>query len=372
MTLSAASASTVAVQYATANVTATAGTDYTATAGTLTFNPGVTALSIAIPVIGDTASEATETFVVNLSSPTNGVLGDAQGVGTIVNDDSGATTAVTFQIGAGADDVNEDGGAFAADGTEVWVGSAATPATAVTGLRFTNVTIPQGAAITSARLELQSVSPQWLTTVFELGMEAAANSAVFSPASRPSQRPLLAPRVAHASDTQWLADTWYQLDELAPLLQAVVNQPAWAPGNALAVVVRGGGQAWARKFAHAYESDPTRAPRLVVTYAGQGPPPTPSLSINDVTLGGGAVRIPAGHLHRVVVLGQCTDRHRELRHRQRHGHRRQRLHRDVRHPDLHAGSDHAHGVGHGAGGHGDRAHRDVHRRPHRAGQRHHR
>jgi hypothetical protein len=286
VTLSSASASTVTVQYGTANGTAAAGSDYTATAGTLTFTPGITALSIDIPVVGDTTSEATETFVVNLSSPTNAVLGDAQGVGTIVNDDSSGPTAVTFQIGAGADDVNEDNGAFAADGSDVWVGSTAVAATAFTGLRFTNITIPQGATITSARLELQSVSPQWLTTAFEFGMEAAANSAAFSTASRPSQRTLLAPRVAHQSDSQWLANTWYQLDELAPLLQAVVNQPAWVPGNAVAVVVRGNGQAWARKFAHAYESDPARAARLVVTYAGQGPPPppTPSLSINDVTL----------------------------------------------------------------------------------------
>ena len=75
------------VQYATANGTATAGTDYVATSGTLTFNPGTTTQTISVSIIGDTLKEANETFFVNLSSPTNGVIGDGQGVGIIVDND---------------------------------------------------------------------------------------------------------------------------------------------------------------------------------------------------------------------------------------------------------------------------------------------
>jgi hypothetical protein len=88
VTLSAASASTVSVQYATANGTATAGSDYTTTSGTLTFAPGQTSKPIPVPVIGDTTVEADETFTVTLSSPTNATLGTAQATGTITNDDS--------------------------------------------------------------------------------------------------------------------------------------------------------------------------------------------------------------------------------------------------------------------------------------------
>jgi hypothetical protein len=95
---------------------------------------------------------------------------------------------------------------------------------------------------------------------------AAANSAAFTPASRPSQRTLLAPRVAHSSDAQWLADTWYSLEQVAPLLQAAIAQPGWTSGNAVSLVLRGTGTSWGRKFVRAFEADPAQAPRLVVTY----------------------------------------------------------------------------------------------------------
>jgi hypothetical protein len=87
VTLSAPSSQTVSVNYATANGTATAGADYTAASGTLTFNPSVTTQNVSITVAGDTLDEANETILVNLSNATNATIGDAQGVGTIVDDD---------------------------------------------------------------------------------------------------------------------------------------------------------------------------------------------------------------------------------------------------------------------------------------------
>ncbi|HLA79296.1 MAG TPA: Calx-beta domain-containing protein [Vicinamibacteria bacterium] len=79
----------VTVRADTANGTATAGSDYTAVVSRLvTFAPGVTTQTVNVPVSGDLTVEPTETFLVNLSAPTNGTLADTQGVGTIVNDDS--------------------------------------------------------------------------------------------------------------------------------------------------------------------------------------------------------------------------------------------------------------------------------------------
>ena len=85
VTLSTASGQTIAANYATANGTATAPSDYTANTGVVTFAPGTALQTITVTVLGDLLSEPTETFVVNLTSPTNVPLG--QGVGTIVNDD---------------------------------------------------------------------------------------------------------------------------------------------------------------------------------------------------------------------------------------------------------------------------------------------
>ncbi|MCZ8049276.1 MAG: FG-GAP-like repeat-containing protein, partial [Microcystis sp. LE19-41.2A] len=93
VSLSSAASTVVSVDYATANGTATAGTDYTAIpTTTLTFNPGETSKTITVPVNGDNQVELNETFFLNLSNlQTNGsnvTLADNQGQGTINNDDS--------------------------------------------------------------------------------------------------------------------------------------------------------------------------------------------------------------------------------------------------------------------------------------------
>ena len=87
VTLSTTSTQTITVNYATANNTATAGSDYTAKTGTLTFTPGQISQDIIISVNGDTAIEPDETFLINLANPSNALITDNQGLGTITNDD---------------------------------------------------------------------------------------------------------------------------------------------------------------------------------------------------------------------------------------------------------------------------------------------
>jgi hypothetical protein len=87
VTLSDASNAPVSVNYSTANGTATAGSDYYAQSGTLTFTPGQTSKTIGIVVNGDRKREADETFFVNLSNVVGAQPQDSQGLGTILNDD---------------------------------------------------------------------------------------------------------------------------------------------------------------------------------------------------------------------------------------------------------------------------------------------
>ena len=54
----------------------------------LSFAPGETSKPITVVVLGDTAGEGNETFFVNLTSPANAVIGDGQGIGTILDDDA--------------------------------------------------------------------------------------------------------------------------------------------------------------------------------------------------------------------------------------------------------------------------------------------
>lgn len=86
--LSAAAAQAVTVSYATANQTATAGADYQAASGTLTFPPGTLSRTVSVNVQGDTAIEPDETFALDLSAAVGATVADGQGVGTIADDDA--------------------------------------------------------------------------------------------------------------------------------------------------------------------------------------------------------------------------------------------------------------------------------------------
>jgi uncharacterized repeat protein (TIGR01451 family) len=94
VSLNGASAETVTVDYTTANGSAHAGSDYTAVSGTLTFAPGVLTLPIVVQVAGDVLSEANETFFVELSDASGANIGDALGLGTIVDDDPPPSLAI--------------------------------------------------------------------------------------------------------------------------------------------------------------------------------------------------------------------------------------------------------------------------------------
>ncbi len=96
VTLSSTSTQTITVQYATANGTAIAGSDYTSTSGTLTFNPGVTSQVINIPILNDSLNEANETFSLTLNSPTNASLGTSQTVTTTISDTLSAAATTTL------------------------------------------------------------------------------------------------------------------------------------------------------------------------------------------------------------------------------------------------------------------------------------
>ncbi|HSE22390.1 MAG TPA: Calx-beta domain-containing protein [Pyrinomonadaceae bacterium] len=94
VTLSVASGKTVTVDFATADGTATEhpGNDYDGLTGVITFAPGETDDEVDVTVHGDTDVESDETFFANLTNPTNSTVADAQGQGTIVDDDSVAPT----------------------------------------------------------------------------------------------------------------------------------------------------------------------------------------------------------------------------------------------------------------------------------------
>jgi hypothetical protein len=89
VTLSVSSPVAVTVDYATSDGTATAGSDYTATSGTLNFPPGQAVLTFTVPITDDLlTNELSETVTLTLSNPTNAILGATNPATlTIVDDD---------------------------------------------------------------------------------------------------------------------------------------------------------------------------------------------------------------------------------------------------------------------------------------------
>jgi Concanavalin A-like lectin/glucanases superfamily/Calx-beta domain len=141
VSLSFASAVTVTVNYATANGTALAGSDYTAASGTLTFAPGQTTRTILVSTLDDTAAEATETFTITLSAPVNTTIVGGTGAGTIIDNDTtkfyvvdDGSTDQTYRYGAQGNAVGNStltggitaprGAAANAAGTTLWVADA--------------------------------------------------------------------------------------------------------------------------------------------------------------------------------------------------------------------------------------------------------
>jgi endonuclease/exonuclease/phosphatase family metal-dependent hydrolase len=87
VSLNAPSIVDVTVQYTTADCTAVSGQDYPARSGSVTFRPGETVKSIEVGWFDDVGFEASETYLVQLHSPTQATIADGRGQVTLVNDD---------------------------------------------------------------------------------------------------------------------------------------------------------------------------------------------------------------------------------------------------------------------------------------------
>ena len=105
--LSVPSSRTVTVEYATADGTALAGTDYEETTGTLTFSAETTAQTIRVPIIDDDLDEVAEAFTVALVNASNATVEDGEAIGEIADNDLPVVSVTTDLTGV------EEGGTVA-------------------------------------------------------------------------------------------------------------------------------------------------------------------------------------------------------------------------------------------------------------------
>ena len=82
------------VDYATSNGSATAGQDYTATSGTLSFAAGESDKTFAVPIVNDNIAEGPQTFTITLSNPSGGTLGSPSAMTVTINSNDEAGLVV--------------------------------------------------------------------------------------------------------------------------------------------------------------------------------------------------------------------------------------------------------------------------------------
>ena len=166
---------------------------------------------------------------------------------------SGTTLSLDIPIVAGNDDIEErtsDGHIDMASSDLDLTLDNTVPQSAV-GLRFTQVGVPQGATITNAYVQFKADETSSETTDLTINGLAGNNAAAFR-----SGVFTLSRAVRTAASAAWSPVAWTERQQglnqrtpnLAPVLQEILNRPAWASGNALALVITGSGRRVAKSF----------------------------------------------------------------------------------------------------------------------------
>ena len=100
VTLDPAADAAVTVDYATSDGTATAGADYTAASGTLTFQPGDTSKTVSVAIADDAEDDGGETLTLTLDNASGAEIGVAAATGIIRDDDGNRLTASFEEVPA--------------------------------------------------------------------------------------------------------------------------------------------------------------------------------------------------------------------------------------------------------------------------------
>jgi hypothetical protein len=133
VTLSGATGGSVSVGWSTASGSATAPGDYTTSSGTLSFSGSTTSRTLSVPTTEDTDVESSETFFVNLGSPSGASLAKGQGAAVVLDDDVASPfTLAVATSGSGSVGLSPPGGSYA-PGTVVTLTALAAPGHAFTG-----------------------------------------------------------------------------------------------------------------------------------------------------------------------------------------------------------------------------------------------
>src|SRR5574337_1257794 len=143
-----------------------------------TNTPVPTATQTPLPTATDTPAATPSSTATYTPSNTPSVTPSATPTATTTS--APITVTLTAQVASSSDDANQDGSTLALTSSTVWLGNGSSTTSSYTGLRFTSLTIPPGATINSARLQVYSSQSQWLSISMSMAAEAIGNSPTFS------------------------------------------------------------------------------------------------------------------------------------------------------------------------------------------------
>jgi Domain of unknown function (DUF1929)/Glyoxal oxidase N-terminus len=177
------------------------------------------------------------------------------------------------RVRVGTDDVEENlgTGSLYLNSTDLELGSDGF-AQAI-GLRFPNVTLPQGVTVTKAYLTFAVDEDGSSLSSVSMSAEASDNAAVFTSSNKNvSNRLKTSSSVSWGNLSPWFIDQEFDSPELKSMVQEVLNRPGWQSGNALAFVITGSGT----RTAEAFEGEALSAPELVIEYTTTPPVTLPA------------------------------------------------------------------------------------------------
>lgn len=190
-------------------------------------------------------------------------------------------TTLDLQIGADDRDGYDDGINFRSRSSSGFlkVGGKDSSGNALTsGLAWENVTIPQGATIESASLDLfeswgGNYGPLMQTRIYGAKV---ANIGLFSATNKPKDIPKTIAFVDWDSVDGNMGSNWYSATvneppDLTAIIQEIVDQAEWESGNALGLIVADDGS-WADWWfeVKSYEEGASTAAKLHIVYTANG------------------------------------------------------------------------------------------------------
>ena len=175
-----------------------------------------------------------------------------------------STQVFDIAIAAGTDDAEQrNGGSIATPGGDLLFG---TYENVAVGLRFSGLGIPKNAAVTKAYLQFQANDATSDVTNLTVFGRLIANAPTFSSSPKITQMAKTSASVPWSVPpwkTKGLMTTDQRTPDLSAIVQQIIGEPDWSPGNSLAFIVTGTG----RREANSFESGSGRIPaQLHVEY----------------------------------------------------------------------------------------------------------